>query len=84
MVCMSYNADSSRKEFEYSSQLTNCILDSGATCHMTPDISDCILRSLVETYKYIEVVYGHFFTVKERISSNKMCENNGKLFISIF
>ena len=54
-----------RKYFGSRSQLTNCILDSGETCHMTPDISDFILGSLVEIDKYIEVVFGHFFIPKQ-------------------
>ena len=33
-------ADIHRGDFGDSLQLTNWILDSGATCHMTPDISD--------------------------------------------
>ena len=46
-------------------QLTNWILDSGSTCHMTPDISYFIPGSLVETDKYIEVADGHFVTSKQ-------------------
>ena len=49
MVCMSSNAEIPRKYFGDSLQPTNWILDSIATCHMTPDISDFILGSLVET-----------------------------------
>ena len=36
------NAESTRMNYEDSLQLSNWILDSGATCHMTPDISDFI------------------------------------------
>ena len=43
-------------------QPTNWILDSGAMCHMTPDISDFVPGSLVEMDKYIEVADGHLFT----------------------
>ena len=32
-------------------QLTNWILDSGATCHMTPEVSDFIPGSLEDTDK---------------------------------
>ena len=53
------------RDFGDSSQLTNWILDSDATCHITPDISDFIPGSLVETYKYIKVADGHFITVKQ-------------------
>ena len=38
MSQMSSNADSPRRYFGDSSQLTNLILDSGTTCHMTPEI----------------------------------------------
>ena len=33
------NKEIPRRDFGDSSQLTNCILDSGETCHMTLDIS---------------------------------------------
>ena len=38
-------SDDKRKSVKYgdSSQLTNCILDSEATCHMTPEVLDFIL-----------------------------------------
>ena len=63
---MSTNAESSRRSYGDSSQLTNWILDSGATFHMTQYISGFILGSLVETDKYIEVVDEHFVTAKKR------------------
>ena len=36
------SSDDERKSVKYgdSSKLTNWILDSGATCHMTPEVSD--------------------------------------------
>ena len=37
-------------------------LDSGATGHMTPEISDFILGLLLETDKYIEIEDGNFVT----------------------
>ena len=49
MARMYYNAEIPRRDFGYSLQLKNWILDSGATCKMIPDISYFILRSLVET-----------------------------------
>ena len=60
MARISTNEEIPRINYEYSSQLTNWILDSYATCHMTPDISDVIPDSLVGTDKYIKVVDGHF------------------------
>ena len=47
------NAESPRINYGDISQLTNWILDSGTTCHMTPDIWDFIPGVLVETDKYI-------------------------------
>ena len=46
---------SPRRYFGYILELTNWILESGKTCHMTPEISDFVLVSIVETDKYIEV-----------------------------
>ena len=42
-----------RKSVKYgdSSQLTNWVLDSGATCHMKPEVSDFIPESLEDTDK---------------------------------
>ena len=39
---MSGNEECTSGKFGDSSQLTNWILDSGATCHMTPEDSDFI------------------------------------------
>ena len=65
MSRMSFNAKSSRRDFGDSLQMNNWVLDSGATCHMTPEISDFILGSLVETDKYIEIADEYFFTEKK-------------------
>ena len=42
------SSDDKRKSVKYgdSSQFTNWILDSGATCHMTPEVLDFIPGSL--------------------------------------
>ena len=66
MALMSINAESPRWVYGDRSQLTNWILDSGSTCHMTQGISDFITGSLVETYKYIEVSDWYFVTEKQR------------------
>ena len=42
MVRMSRNDKRSSGNYGDSSQLTNWILDSGATCHMTPEVKDFI------------------------------------------
>ena len=79
MAYMSSNVKISRINYGDSSQLTNLILESSLTCHMTPDISDFIPGSLVETYKYIEVTYGHFITSKQTGELQiKMRDNNEK------
>ena len=65
MACMSSNVKISRINYGDSSQLTNLILESSLTCHMTPDISDFIPGLFLETDKYIEVVDWNFITVKK-------------------
>ena len=75
-----------RKSEKYGdiSQLTNWILDSGATCNMTPEVSDFIPRSLEDTDKYIEVADGHHVIAKQKCQVRiKMCDNNGNTFIAI-
>ena len=52
--------------FGDSSQLTNWILDYGATCHMTPEVSDFIPGSLENMDKHIEVAGGHHVTAKKK------------------
>ena len=56
------NVEIPRRDYGDISRLTNWILDSGATCHTTPEISDFIPGSLVETNKYVEVLDGNFVT----------------------
>ena len=81
---MSTNVERPRRYYGNSLQLTSCILDSGATCHTTPEISDFIPGSLAETYKYIEVADRQFITAKKRRISDKICGNNEKLLIATF
>ena len=64
MAHRSTNVEISRQYFGHSSQLTNFILDSGATCHMTPEILDFIPVFLVETDRYIKVADRYFVTAK--------------------
>ena len=61
-------SDNKRKIVKYgeSSQLTNWILDSGATCHMTIGSSDFIPGSLEDTDKYIEYADRHHITAKKK------------------
>ena len=71
MARMYSNSEIPRIYFGYISQLTNFILDSGATGHTKPEISYFIPGSFVETEKYIEVSDGYFIVAKKRRSSNK-------------
>ena len=63
---MSGNEKCSCGIFGHSLQLTNWILDSGATCHMTPEDSDFIPGLLEDTDKHIEVADGHHVTEKQK------------------
>ena len=62
------SSDDERKSVKYgdSSQLTYCTLNSEATCHMTPEVSDFIPGSLEDTDKYIEVADRHHVTAKQK------------------
>ena len=62
MARMSSDYKRKSKEYGDSSQSTNLILDSGATCHMTPEVADFIPGSLGDTDKFIEVANGHHVT----------------------
>ena len=60
------NEKSPSRDFCGSSKLTNWILDSGATCHMTPQVSDFIPGPLEYTNKYNEVADGYNVTAKKK------------------
>ena len=79
------SSDDKRKSVKYgdSSQLTNWILDSGAMCHMTLEVSNFIQVTLEDKDKYIEVADGHHVTAKQKGQVRiKMCDDNGKTFIA--
>ena len=83
MARMSSNDKLSSEKYGDSSQLTNWILDSVATCHMTPEVSGFIPGSLEDTNKYIEVADGHHVTAKQKGQVQiQMCDDNGKSFIA--
>ena len=83
MSRMSSNDEFISGNFGDSSQLTNWILDSVATCHMTPEISDFITGSLEHRDKHIEVADGHHVTVKQKGQVRiKACDNHGDTFIA--
>ena len=66
MARMSSNDERKSEKYGDSSQLTNWILDSGATCHMTPEVTDLIPGSLEDTDKFIEVADGHHVTAEKK------------------
>ena len=67
MARMFVNDECPNEKFGDSSQLTNWILDYGATCHMTPEVSDFITGSFEHTDKYIEVADGHHITGGKKV-----------------
>ena len=82
MARMSVNDKCPSGNFGDSSKLTNWILDSGATCHMTPEVSDFIPGQLEDTDKRIEAADGHHVTSKQKVQVQiKLCDDNGDPFI---
>ena len=73
MLRMYSNDERSNEKHGDISQLTNWILYSGATCHMTPEVSDFIPGSLEDADKYIEVADGHHVTAKQKSQVQKKC-----------
>ena len=71
------------KDYGDSLQLTNWILDSESTCHMTPEVTDFIPDSLEDTDKFIEVADRHHVTAKQKGSVRiQMLDDNGETFIA--
>ena len=66
MARMSNNDEFKSENFGDSSQLTNWILDYGATRHMPPEVYDFIPSSLEYTDKNIEVADRHNVTSKQK------------------
>ena len=60
------NYKSSSRDFGDSSQLTNWILDSGATCYITPQVSNFIPGLLEDMDKYIEVAGGNYVMASKK------------------
>ena len=80
---MSSDDKRENKDYGNSSQYTNWILDSGATYHMTPEVTDLIPGSLENTDKFTEVADGHHVTAKQKGSVLiQMCDDNGKTFVA--
>ena len=85
MARMSGNDEIYSRDFGYSSQFTNWILDAKAMCHMTPQVSYFIPVLLENTDRYIEVADGHHVTAKQKVQVQiKMCNYNGDIFITAF
>ena len=75
---MSENDKCPSGHFGDSLQLTNYMLDSGSTCHLTLEVSDFISVLLEDTDKHIEVADGHHVMAKQKIQVKiQMCDNNG-------
>ena len=78
-------SDDERKSVKYgdNSQLTSCILDYRATCHMALEVSYFIPVSLEDSYKHIEVADGHHVIAKQKGQVRiKMCDDHGDPFIA--
>ena len=62
------SSDDECKSVKYGdiSQLTNWILDLGATLYMTPEVTDFIPGSLEDTDRFIEVAERHHVTAKQK------------------
>ena len=83
MSGMSGNDKFTGRNFGDSSQLTNWILDPGATCHMAPEASDFIPGPLDDMDKHIKISNGHHITEKQKGQVQiKMCNDNGDPFIA--
>ena len=83
MSQISGNDEGPNRYFGDSSQLNNWILDSGATCHVTPQVQDFISSLLEYTDKHIEVSVGHQVTEKQKgkVQIN-IIGNDGDTFIA--
>ena len=66
MSQMSGDDEIPSRDFGDSSLLTNLILDSGETCHMTPQVSNFMPGSLEDLDKYVEVADGNYVTAKKK------------------
>ena len=77
MARMSNNDEIPSRNFGDSQQLTNWVLDSGASYHMTPQVSDFIPCSLEDTNKHIEFADGYHVTTKQKGQFQiKICGDN--------
>ena len=83
MARMSGNDEFPSGNFGEISQLTNQMLDSRATCHMTPEVSYFIPGLLEDMDEHIEVSDGHHVMAKQKGHVQiRMCDDNGYPFIA--
>ena len=81
---MSGNNECPSGNFCDSSQLTNWILDSEATCHMTPEVSYFIPGFLEDTDKHVELEDRNHVTGKQKGQVQiKVCNYHGDTFIAM-
>ena len=66
MARMSGNDECPSGNFGVILQMTNWILDSVATCHMTPEVSDFIPCLLEDIAKHVEDTDRHHVTEKQK------------------
>ena len=85
MALMSGNNESPSRDLSDSLLLTNWILDSVATCHMTPQILDFIPGLLEDTDKHIKFTDRHHVMAKQKGQVQiKMWDDNRDLFLRHF
>ena len=82
MARMSGDDEFPSGNFVDSSQYTNWILDYGATCHITPDVSDFISGSLEDTDKHIEVADRHHITEIKKDKYELKCATLTEILLS--
>ena len=83
MARVSGNDENSSRYFGDSLQLTNWIFESGATFHLTPQVSDIIPGLLEDADKYIEFADGHYVMAKQKGKVQIiMWDNNGNPLIT--
>ena len=81
--CMFRHYKCPSRNFGDISQLTNWILDSVATCHMTPEVLYFIPGSLEDTDKHIEVADKNHVIAKQKGQVRiKMCDDHRDPFIA--
>ena len=83
MARMSNDEEREIKEYGDSSQLTNWVLDSRATCHMTPEVTDFIPELLEDTDYSLKLRTDIMSRQNKKVSvCIQMCDYNGKKFIA--